>query len=55
MFTWLVAQGLYHDLVSAGILVPIMHLAAGRPLRRVARALESGARDVARDVDKVAR
>jgi hypothetical protein len=50
MIHWLVAQGAVRDLVSAGILVPIMHVVAGRPLRRVARALEAGARDARRDV-----
>lgn len=40
VWAWLVANGLVHDLVSACVLVPVMHVMAGRPLRRLARAAE---------------
>lgn len=35
VYTWLVAQGLYRDLLSAGILVPIMHVMALKPIKRL--------------------
>ena len=34
IWNWLVAEGLYHDLVSAFILVPIMRFMALKPLKR---------------------
>ena len=49
MLGWLVANGLYRDLLSAAILVPIMHLMAARPLKRVADAVERARQDM-RDV-----
>lgn len=38
-FHWLVMQGLYRDLVSATVLAPVMHVIAGKPLRRIHRAI----------------
>jgi hypothetical protein len=35
IFAWIVAQGLYHDLVSAFVLVPVMRVAANRPIRKL--------------------
>lgn len=35
IMNWLVANGLYRDLLSAAILVPIMHLMAVKPLKKL--------------------
>ena len=35
IFAWFVAEGLYHDLVSAFVLVPVMRVAANRPIRKL--------------------
>lgn len=40
VWDWLVTQGLYHDLVSAFILVPIMRIMALKPLKRVENAVK---------------
>jgi hypothetical protein len=40
VWQWLVADGLYRDLLSAGILIPVMHVMALRPLRRLIRDIE---------------
>lgn len=49
LWSWLVANGLERDLLSACVLVPIMHLMAARPLKRVERAMEAARQDM-RDV-----
>jgi len=35
IYQWLVANGLWRDLVSASILVPIMHLMALKPISKL--------------------
>ena len=35
IWQWLVANGLFRDLESAGILVPLMRVMATRPLQRL--------------------
>jgi hypothetical protein len=41
VYHWLVANGLWRDMVSAAILVPLMRLMATRPLKRIESAVET--------------
>ena len=40
MLTWLVANGLYRDLLSAAILVPVMRIMASKPVQHVKQAVD---------------
>lgn len=48
IWSWLVANGLERDLLSACVLVPIMHVMALKPLTRVGKLL----RDI-RDISNI--
>jgi hypothetical protein len=44
IYDWLVNQGLYHDLVSACILVPILKVTSSRFAKRLAREIADAMR-----------
>lgn len=50
VWSWLVVNGLFHDLLSACILVPIMRLMALKPLQRVERAVKDVRDDIRREI-----
>lgn len=57
MWNWLVANGLFRDLESACILVPIMRFMGSKMATRigqeVAKAAKDAAKEAAKEVDRV--
>ena len=51
MYVWLVANGLWRDIESACILVPIMHLMAFKPLTRLHKLLSEILAEVREHID----
>jgi hypothetical protein len=51
MWNWLVAQGLYHDLVSACVLVPILKVTSSRFAKRLAHEIALEMRKVFQDAE----
>jgi hypothetical protein len=52
VWNWLVTQGLYHDLVSAAILVPILKVSGSRFAKRVAHEIALEIRKVWADAER---
>ena len=51
IWNWLIAQGLYHDLLSAAILVPILKVTSSRFAKRVAHEIALEMRKVLSDAE----
>jgi hypothetical protein len=51
MLAWLVANGLYRDLISAAILVPIMRVMASKPIQHVKQAVDDLREDMHEQAD----
>jgi hypothetical protein len=55
VWNWLVANGLFRDLLSAAILVPIMKIAGSRFAKRVGQEVVNAFRDVENEVRELER